>query len=361
MNKMNQVKEVSLDHRVNISKNTVKNRLILEYYQRMAVIAVRMKAPKEEINTIKNRMNRLENCNKFWQMEVYETNKVKLLLRSFLCHDKFCINCKRIKQLILKKRFLPLMAKHSNTMYHVTLTVPVCTGKELRYVLQHMARCFKTLVSYLNGNKKISGMDFTRYEFKGGIRSLEIDYNGDEYHPHYHVAAVFNNPSIVENKSIDNKFSTSARRLFSEFESVLQRIWWLLMNGQRLSYDSIIANSAEDDRYSCAIDYFRPDSFGVLFDYMTKLRSDREAFMEYENFETLYHALKGIRQIQGYGVFYNIKAAEDTQNYTEQEYRDISEYIICYEEPTESYEPVSRLAKDMSYTIIKGEYKDIKK
>jgi hypothetical protein len=353
---VSQVKEVSLSHRVNVSVNAAKNREIIDYYQLMAVVAVRKKTPRREVDVILSRKKRMENCNKFWQMEVYENSKVKLLLRTFLCRDKFCYNCKRVKQLVQKRRFLPLMEQYSNSLYHVTLTVPACAGEALGDVLRQMARCFKILVTYLNGNKKISGLDFMAYGFKGGIRSLEIDYDGDVYHPHYHVAAVFDNPVVVEQKSIENKFSMSGRRLFSEFESILQRMWWLLMNGQRLSYANITSKSAEDDRYSCVMDSFHPDNYGVLFDYMTKIRSEKDDLMEYENFTTLYHALNGLRQIQGYGTFYNVKAAEDDQDYTEQEYRDIADYITSQEQPKDAYEPVSRLANDTTYTVIRSKY-----
>ena len=80
----------------------------------------------------------------------------------------------------------------------MVLTVPDCNGEELRETIQHMAYCFKTLVTYLNGNKKVKGVDLLQYGFQGCIRSLEITYREDVYHPHFHVAAVLGNNGIGE-------------------------------------------------------------------------------------------------------------------------------------------------------------------
>ena len=43
------------------------------------------------------RKNRLENCNRFWSMETYEASHVRVLLRTFLCKDKFCSNCPHLR------------------------------------------------------------------------------------------------------------------------------------------------------------------------------------------------------------------------------------------------------------------------
>jgi hypothetical protein len=321
----------------------------------MAVIAAREKAPRHEVESILSRKKRMESCNQFWEVEVYQNSRVKRLIRTYLCHDRFCLNCKQLKRLVLRKRFMPYMELYRHSLYHVTLTVPACTGEALGDELRHMARCFKTLVNYLNGNKAIRGLDLVGYGFKGCVRSLEIAYDGDVYRPHYHVAAVFENPAVADDKHIDNQFSMSGRRLFSVFESILQRVWWMLVNRQRLCCETIFAaDSAECDRYSCVVDKFQPEDYGVLFGYITKAEGYER--MEYHNFKTLYYALNRVRQIQGYGVFYNVKAAEDSPKYTEQEYRDIEDYIHSGDMPVESREPLSRLANDTTFTVIRSKY-----
>lgn len=233
----------------------------------------------------------------------------------------------------------------------LVLTVPNCNGKELRETIQHMTYCFKTLVSYLNGNKKVKGVDLLQYGFQGCIRSLEVTYSEDVYHPHFHIAIVLENNEI-EDKYISNQFSGTQNRLFSDFEVIIQRIWWLLVNRKRLTSDNILDEGNFSQRYSCIADKFQADDYKKLFGYMTKMYSENNCLMRYDNFKTLYYALSRIRQIQGYGVFYNVKEL-NTEAYTEQEYQILENYLVCEEKPVHSYEPLSRLIDDEKYTVLK--------
>jgi hypothetical protein len=332
---MNQVKEVKRGHLANVSRNAKMNIGTIDHYRDMTVEAVIKKQPPLVVGAIKRRMERMKGCNLFWTTETYEASRVKNLLRTFLCRDKFCLNCKRVKRMVMKKRFMPYMEQYKERLYHMTLTVPACSGEKLKETITRMAACFKTLVNYLTGNKKIRGMDFTQYGFEGCIRTLEIDYQGDSYRPHYHVAAVFDSLAKMDEKRISNKFSKSDKMLFSEFEALIQRLWWLLINRQRLTYENIFSDTADDDRYSCAVKKFQPEDYGELLGYMTKVRSDDKDFMRYDNFKTLYHALDRVRQVQGYGVFYNVKAAEDNPDFSDDEYHDIADYIAPDEQPSD--------------------------
>lgn len=78
--------------------------------------------------------------------------------------------------------------------------------------------------------------------------------------------------------------------------------------------------------------------------------------MRYDNFKTLYYALSRIRQIQGYGVFYNVKKL-NTEAYTEQEYQTLESYLVCKEKPVRSYEPLSRLSDDERYIVLKTKHR----
>lgn len=258
-----------------------------------------------------------------------------------------------MKKLVLQNRFLPYMEKYKDSLYHMVLTVPACNGDNLRKTIQQMTACFKTLVTYLNGNKKVKGIDLTQYEFQGCLRSLEITYNGDTYHPHFHVAAVLGNGGGIENKYMENEFSNHRKRLFSDFEIIIQRIWWLLINRKRLTADNIVGNNDSLGRYSCIADKFQPEDYQNLFGYMTKMYSEDRSLMTYENFKVLYYALNRVRQIQGYGVFYNIKEP-NMEEYTESDYQVLENYIINEEKPVTSYEPISRLTDTQGYMILKG-------
>ncbi len=347
-------KEFSQSYREKIYKNTTQNNQIVEYYKRFLVeeILKKEKSPSE-INVLRNRMKRIENCNRFWFTETYESSHIKVLLKTYLCKEKFCNNCNQMKKIVLQNRFVPYLEKYKKSLYHKVFTVPDCKAEKLGITIQHMSSCFKTLVSYLNGNKKVNGIDLVKYGFQGSLRSLEITYNKDLYHPHFHVAAVFkSNDNDIEQKSIKNVFSGAGNRLFSEFESIIQRIWWLLLNKKRLTHNNILCNDALLGRYSCTVDKFHEDDYKKLFGYMTKMYGKDNSFMTYQNFKALHNALFHIRQIQGYGVFYNNKAFH-SESYIEQEYTLLENYLCFEEEPTNAYEPISRLAKKNDYTILK--------
>ena len=89
---------------------------------------------------------------------------------------------------------------------------------------------------------------------------------------------------------------------------------------------------------------------------MTKMYSEDRSLMTYENFKALYYALNRVRQIQGYGVFYNIKEP-DTEEYTESDYQVLENYLIDEEKPVTSYEPISHLTDAQGYMILKGKHR----
>ena len=346
-------KEVPQYCRERIYGNATKNEKVVDCYQRMLANGiVKKRLSDDEIHRMREQMKRIKECNRFWAVETYEASHVKVLLRTFLCKDKFCSNCNQVKRLVLQNRFLPYMEKYKESLYHIVLTVPDCNGKELKNVIYQMNHCFKTLVTYLNGNKKVKGVDLMQYDFQGCIRSLEITYEEDTYHPHFHVAAVLGNSGSLENKCITNAFSGSGKRRFSEFEQIIQRMWWLLINQKRLTSDNILGESPSLGRYSCIADKFQPDDYKKLFGYMTKMYSEDIHAMSYENFKTLYYALSRVRQIQGYGVFYNAKEL-NVDAYSEKEYQTLESYLICEEQPVTSYEPLSCLSRDEKYTVLK--------
>ncbi len=345
-------KELSLTYRERIWRNINRNSKMVEYHKKLlAEGIVKKRLTPAEIHSMRERMKRIEGCNKFWLTETYEASHIKVLLRTYLCKDKFCSNCNQMKRVILQNRFLPYMEKYKDSLYHIVLTVPDCSGTELKYVIQRMTACFKTLISYLNGNKKVKGIDLIQYDFQGCVRSLEITYKGDIYHPHFHVAAVFGNLNIEE-KQIINQFSGLENRLFSEFESIIQRMWWLLLNQKRLTFDNILGDNKSLGRYSCVADKFNEADYKKLFGYMTKMYDKDNSPMTYQNFKALYYALFRVRQIQGYGLFYNAKELH-SDSYTEQDYQMLENYLVQGEQPVNSYEPMNRLSANVKYTVLK--------
>lgn len=354
-----EVKELSSGYMEKLSDNTRSNAMAVENYGKLVATAVIGKVPRHVIDSMRNRKKRLESCNQFWLTETYEESRVKRLMQTYLCHDRFCTNCNNIRRYVMQSRFLPIMEEHQDSLYHMVLTVPDCSGEELRDVVSRMGRCFKTLVNHLNGNQKIKGLDISQYSYQGCFRSLEVDYQGEDiYHPHFHVAVVFENPAVVEDKHISNQFSQNGKHLFSEFEVILQRLWWLMINRQKLTSEAIFSLDDETEIYSCSMQKFHPEDYPKLFGYLTKALANKHSTMSFQQFRTLYHALNGVRQIQGYGIFY--RAAQQDAAYAEQDYQALEDYLICGEEPVCSYEPLSRLADDSGYTILRNKARSFK-
>lgn len=125
------------------------------------------------------------------------------------------------------------------------------------------------------------------------------------------------------------------------------------MNGIRLTSDNILGENGSLGRYSCVVDKFQPDDYKKLFGYMTKVYSEDSEPMSYENFKTLYYALERIRQIQGYGLFYNAKNLE-TKGIDDREMSTLENYLLYEEPPVNAYEPLNRLAKENGYTILRA-------
>ena len=348
------VREISTTGIERMSSNAARNSKMEYYFLKMLANGiVKKRMPPAEINTLRNRMKRLQGCHKFWLTETYEESRIKVLLRTYLCKDRFCNNCSQMRKLILQNRFLPYLEQNKDRLYHIVLTVPDCAGEELKSVIYRMNTCFKTLVTYLNGNKKVKGLDLTHYGFQGCLRFLEITYKKNMYHPHFHVAAILGNGDSMEDKHIINEFSNNGQRKFSDFEALIQRIWWLLINRKRLTSDNIGSNDGSLGRYSCTADKFQAEDYRKLFGYMTKMYGEDKLEMTYENFKTLYHALSRVRQLQGYGVFYNIKEP-NIDRYTEADYDLLENYLTSKEQPISTYEPLSRFIGNNGYRLVKS-------
>lgn len=354
---MTQVRELTPDYKMRMAGNAVRNDDVVWQYQRMMVGGIiRKRLSWDEVQTMRNQVERLKGCNRVWDTETYEASHVKVLLRTFLCKDRFCPNCQAVKRTVLWNRLQPYIEQNKDSLYHMTLTVPDCTGEELYDTVRHMAECFKALIRCLKDSKKVKarGIDL---DFKGCFRSLEIKCKGENlYHPHFHVAAVLGNGGGLEDKHIFNEFSRSKEyddRLFSDIEVAIQRIWWLLINDQRPTYHNIF----EDDtlgRYSCVADKYQPDDCERLIAYVIK-GSPMEGITD-SNFRTLYQTLRNCRQIQGYGDLYHVKSVEETGDYSERDYQALEQYIAMGERPVSQYEGTGRLAYDDKYLMLRAKY-----
>ncbi|HFJ9375294.1 TPA: protein rep [Bacillus nitratireducens] len=350
-----------------VHTNNEYNQVIMEYYRKLS-----NRNPLEE-RKIERKMEAMDFCNKIWVLDSYEASKVLDFKKTSLCKDKFCNNCKKVKQASRMAKFVPALKPHSEKLYQLTLTVPNVKGEDLSDTIKKMFKSFGMLVRYLNGTKKIKNVDFEAFGFKGAIRSLEVTFKNNDYHPHIHAAVVLDmereelkhtnsysydyardkNGKKVKGKKVLN-------RLFSDREILIQKIWKLLNKSETVTKEAI---DSLDIGYSCRLDKFYESDFVELFKYMTKATTEEETTFTYKQFETLYFALKSVRQIQGYGCFFNVKDEGVEVEDVVETYNIIIDLLKQKEEPQTVLEEPSKLMDDDDRIVIsrKNIYKYIKK
>ena len=328
-----------------INENRQFNKVIIKYYEKLL--------HETGLDILISKMRNMQLCNAFYEVDVYREQKIKDFKRTNNCKDKHCSNCKKVVQAARMAKYIPELEKYKAHLYHMTLTQVNCTGDKLEKKLKKMSRKFKMLIEYLSGREKIKGIDFTGWEYQGAIRSLEITFRRDSYHPHYHIAIVFEGE--LGHKYNVNKYSYSNRsnkiRYFSDAEILIQKIWYLLMNDKTVTKEAI---SSLKDGYSCVIDKFKSSDYVEIFKYISKVSDEENKTLTYNNFKILHFALHFMKQIQGYGCFYKIKnnLSEKDINEADQLYNDLIVYLQSKESPIYQVDRLEDLIKDSQYTLI---------
>lgn len=338
--------EVKKDFLGDIVKNNKYNRdVILDYY-------FKLHSEDPQLN-LTNKIESVSSCNSWFLLDVYKEQKVKDFKKTNLCKDKFCNNCKKVKQASRLSKFVPQIEKikEDHSLHLLTLTVPNCNGTDLKNTIDKIFSSFKRLNRYLNGDLKIKNIDFSSYGYKGSLRSLEVTFKGDSYHPHIH-AVIALRKDYKPIKNIINTYSYSYGKLerqFSDFEILVQKIWYLLMNGIRVNEKAI---RSLEEGYSCTIDDIEESSYYEVFKYMTKATDEDKNILTYDNFKTLYFALYRVRQIQGYGLFYNFKDDDSLIDEVDDLYNIYINILKAKEDPTEVTQTPEDLLNDKEYLII---------
>lgn len=326
-----------------IVRNREYNETIIKYYMRLFKETKNVKYQNIAFN--------IDYCNKLWLFDFYKQSKVKSFLKTSLCHNKFCTNCKKIKQAQRIKKFLPVMQKFDDDLYFLTLTVPNVNGGELRQTINNMQKAYSKLIGYLNGTKHIRGIDFSNFGYLGSLRSLEVTFKSKDFkggfdrrfHPHFHAAVVLSNFK-ESRKNIRNRFSddyTGKRglALFSKECVLLQKLWRLLVEGKKVTKDSL---DQLRFGYSVTLDKFERGRYQQMFKYMIKDFPDdkigkdkRINYMDYDTFKILLFELDNINQLVGTGVFRGIKDVKDVEflNEVDKYYMKFIEYLNKKESP----------------------------
>lgn len=334
---------VSKDYLLDVHNNNAYNNVIIEYYSKL----------RDEygecisLTTISN----LKKCNKYFAINRYDCNQIKDFLSTNLCRSKFCNNCKKVKQASRMSRYIPEIEPYKDKLYHIIFTLPNVCGKDLKMTIKKMSKSFRQLMRYVNGLKKLSFIDFSKYGYLGAIRSLEITFKDDNYHPHYHCAFAFDNLELEKN--ITNVYSydfqgNKETRYFSEFEIILQKLWYMCLNDitvTKENFDNLELG------YSVACNKFQDNDYAELFKYMTKETDETNNVLTYDNFKVLYFATLSLKQIQGYKAFYKINDS-DLNSEVDKYYNDIIYYLNDTELPVFQFEQPIELLNDDNYTLI---------
>lgn len=274
------------------------------------------------------------------------------------------MNCKKLKQAVRIARFKPELEKYDN-LYHMVLTVPNVSGNELSDAVKRMFKAFRQLIRYINGTDYINGLGLSEWEYQGALRSLEVTYKPwGEYHHHLHVIIKLDGfgENYIDSMKIRNLYSIKngeVKKLFSPQEILLQKLWKLLYDGNRVTKDSI---DKLDIGYSCIIDPICDDDYYEIFKYLTKGdggSGEPEAenyYMSYNNFKDLWKALYRVRQIQGYGCFYNLEIDDSEEEALIQQmdisYDEMIEELRKKETPVFARETIQTLQSDSVNKII---------
>lgn len=305
-----------------------------------------------------------------WVSDYYRMHGVKVVTGVNRCRDRFCYNCQSMDALQRFHEYAPVIDKFSGKfdIYHVVLTQPNVPGFLLNNTLDLMQKSLSRLVGFMTGKKKIRGLDLVgAYGFVGAVRALEVARNDDNtyYHPHYHCMWIMKKGIDVTPKYF-NSFSrdyTHRRedRKFTDFEVFLQRIWYLLMNGIKVTKNNLEnlphfpGGKSYPDGFSCYAENAK-GHYHEVFKYCTKGSYKNGSILEdFECFRTLHDALFRRKVYQTYGCLYGFDMDVVHEGVRT---KDISD--LCYNELIAKFreleEPV-KVVEDLA-EIIRSKLKD---
>lgn len=250
----------------------------------------------------------VRNCHKSWFGDHYKQSGYFNVKRVFHCHNRWCWICTHLQQAKRLYEYTIIFEKllKDFDLYHVVFTVRNVKGDVLKETIDKMSDGLKKIIRYFQGRAKIAGIDFLQYGFVGAIRSFEIVINPTDYHPHMHCLFMLNKGLELPRTEI-NAFSFDhgvLRRTFSKFEVMLQKMFYLVMNGKKVTLENIQSVSLG---YSCTADYVEGTAWHEVFKYATKMSKDGAAVCTYEQFKLLDDIFHRMKFLQCYGIFYNNK------------------------------------------------------
>ena len=141
--------KINRDKIADIINNRGYNKKIMDYYGRYFC------NPDRGLMLSFHKIENMEKCNKMFLVDRYDQEMVKEIRKTNLCKDKFCSNCKKVKQATRMSRYIPSIEPYREYAYHLVLTIPSVVGEDLRSTINDMNNAFRKLVRYLSGDKLI--------------------------------------------------------------------------------------------------------------------------------------------------------------------------------------------------------------
>ena len=301
-------------------------------------------------------------CGSKIKFDDYEKQGYAEIIKMNHCGFFMCPQCQENRSILFIRRYMPVLESQTNNsdIYVGALTQGNTDASGLRSAHEKMKISFIELLKILSGERVITGFDLSYLGYKGALRNIECTVKienrpfGKEYHPHIHFIL-----SLAKNLDMEeiytNEYSYSASngiKQFSELELIIQALWKLLIDGERITAKKLndnvnflrqykgkdTDNPISNYGYSCMLRKVeRDEDTGKLlgayevFKYSTKaFNGGKNAEMlDFDQFDTFKKVYSGERMLEGYGIFRNKK---DTEEFAE------------VEEPEESEEDKMRLA-----------------
>lgn len=310
---------------------------------------------------IKKRGDKIGSCLDLWLWDKYEKNKLLDLQKVNRCmNNRFCPNCKKFDLASTIHNFkgpFNQLLLDGYYPYLLTLTVPNCSGEDLRDTIDKMNNSFRKFfnsLSYELTGVTTKGFSERLIKFDAALKVLEITFNEETnmFHPHFHIM-VFSKDydESLFKKTIPGAWSNKKNcQMYNSIMDIhIQKIWKMCFDKIRMSEKNFSLMSDNwYDLYMCDIKEMDDKGIYEVLKYTFK-DSDIKSYYVFKN---LVLALENKRIRQGYGLLYGLKC----ENENEGDLQSLEDFLEIDKKET----PQQLLTKELQ-TLIKDyhEYKKI--
>lgn len=302
-----------------------------------------------------NLYERMSNCLNYWEWDRYDKNRLLDLQKVNRCMNRYCPNCRSVGLGISIDRFAPQHKKMIENDYIpvlITLTVPNCSGDELKDTIDKMSKSFRNFIDKLSKNDR-RGLKDRYINVMGAIRVLEITKNkkNSTYHPHFHVLAYidsYDEMSFLKQYQGLYRQKSNEYILNSDLDYQIQKLWTFCYYNYDFKKWSEYSDFNFWNNESQEMEYLIADvriinlAEGGIYEVFKYAFKDTD-IDGYDDFKVIYGSLYGRRIRQAYGALYGLKLD------CEDEILDLSdEDIINYLEYDKKEKPLSCTTKGLN-------------